>query len=218
MSDYLEDIRASESDKDDHTGQSLLSSTIINADLHRKFRHIISLLTLVTAINHGEYAILKNPDVGEYHCAFISSRPNPADPIIPLNAVAAILVRSTEVVAVTAESPPNREAVSSAQANTDSPGIESEPLQLTVTLEDNHVVRAGNGLELFALEGDDPEFQEMKKAVVSSTPFTAVANPDIKDSHAFVSGTTICIAGSGTSHWQHVTKGWNEMIDAVPVA
>jgi hypothetical protein len=102
--------------------------------------------------------------------------------------------------------------VSSAQANTDSPGIESEPLQLTVTLEDNNVVRAGDRL---ALEGDDPEFEE---TVISSAPFAAVANPDIKDSYVFVSGTTICIAGSGTSHWQQVTKGWKEMIDAVPVA
>jgi len=200
----------------DHAGQSLLSRTIINADLHRKFRHIISLLTLVTAVNHGGYAILENPDVGEYRGPFISSSPNPADLVIPLNAVAAILVRSTEVVAVTAQSSPNREAVSSAQANTDSPGIESEPLQLTVTLEDNHVVRAGDGLECLALEGDNPEFEEMKKAVVSSAPFAAVANPDIKDSYVFVSGTTICIAGSGTSHWQHVKKGWNGMIDAVP--
>jgi hypothetical protein len=85
--------------------------------------------------------------------------------------------------------------VSSAQANTDSPGIESEPLRLTVTLEDNHVLRAGDGLESLALEGDDP---------------------DIKDSYVFVSGTAIYIAGGGTSHWQHVTKGWKEMIDAVP--
>jgi hypothetical protein len=200
------------SDKDDHTGQSL---TIVNADLHRKFRHIISLLTLVTAVEHSGYAILKNPGAGEYRSPFISSRPNPADPVIPLNAVAAILVRSTEVVAVTAQSPPNREDVSRAHANA---GIESEPLQLTVTLEDNHVARAGDGLEFLALEGDDHEFEEMKEAVVSSAPIAAVANPDLKDSCVFVSGTTICLAGSGTSHWRHVMKGWKEMINAVPIA
>jgi hypothetical protein len=170
------------------------------------------------AVNHSGYAILKNPDAGEYRGAFISSRPTPAGPVNPLNAVAAILVRSTEVVAVTAQSSPNREAVSSAQANTDSPGIESELLQLTVTLEDNHVVGARDRLEFLALEGDNPEFEEMKKAVVSSAPFAAVASPDIKDSCVFVSGMTICIAESGTSHWQHVTKGWKEMIDVVPVA
>jgi hypothetical protein len=209
------------SDKDDHTGRPLvhsLSSTIINADLHRDFRHIISLLTLVTAVNHNGYAILKNPDAGEYHGPFISSRPVPTDPVVPLNAVAVILVRSVEVIAVTVQASPNPEAVSSAQANINSAGIEPEPLQLTVALEDNDVPNAWDGFEFLALEGDDPEFEEMKKAAISSAPFAAIANPDIKDSYAFASCTVVCmVAGTGTSHWQHVTKGWKEMLDAVPV-
>jgi hypothetical protein len=166
-------------------------------DLHRDFGRVISLLTLVTAVNHNGYAILEDLDAGD-RSAFISSRPIPTDPVAPLNAVAAILVRSTEVVAVTVQSSPNPEAVSSAQAYTNSPVIEPEPLQLTVALEDNDVSGAGDGLEFLVPEGDGPEFEEMKKAAFSSAPLAAIASP-------------------GTSHWQHVTKGWKEMLEAVPV-
>jgi len=78
--------------------------------------------------------------------------------------------------------------------------------------------RAGDALELLALEGGDPEFEEMKKAAFSLAPFAAIANRDIKDSYTFASRLVVCIiAGTGTSHWQHVTKGWKDMLDAVPV-
>src|ERR1700733_11902211 len=118
-------------DKDDHSGRShvhSLSCTIINADLHHKFHHIISLLTLITAVNHNRYVILKNPDAGEYYGPFISSRSNPTDSVLPFNAVAPLLVWNNKVVTITAQSSPNPEAVSSTQANTNSSDIEPEPL------------------------------------------------------------------------------------------
>jgi hypothetical protein len=54
----------------------------------------------------------------------------------------------------------------------------------------------------------------MKKATLSLAPFSA----GIKDSYVFVSRMVVCIiAGTGTSYWQHVTKSWKEMLDAMPI-
>jgi hypothetical protein len=187
---------------------------VANADLHKYFRCTITLITLIAAINHRGHPTLKNPDAGDCRGAFVPPKTNPTDPVVPLDAVAAILVRGAEVVAVSANNNLfNPEGVASAQP-IHNPAIESK-LQLTISSDDNRLLMPVDDLELFGLEGDDPDFE----AALISAQFAAISNPDIKDRYTFSSCPPACIiTEAGTSRWQHVTKGWEAMLDAVPAS
>jgi hypothetical protein len=70
-------------------------------------------------------------------------------------------------------------------------------------------------LALFFGEGDDLDFEEMKKGLISFPHFTAVANPDMRDNRPFSENSTCIVTRQGTSCWEQVIKGWKETLSAV---
>jgi hypothetical protein len=81
------------------TQPPMAESELSKADLHKEFRTIIMLLVLIAGFNHGDPVFkLQNTDERPTIGSFDNDQ---AKRNMALNAVAAILVRDTEVVAAT---------------------------------------------------------------------------------------------------------------------
>jgi hypothetical protein len=145
--------------------------------LRREARTLSILLTLVTSINNQSHPTLPMSFEERYFGTFEKNQPNRS---IALNAIATILVRNFEIVAVMAHDPQKPPLFEN----------EQDPLDLLAVLDE-----------------DWKEEELVEIQTIISKGFSALANPDTKDRHYDKSYPGYCILASPRgSHWPAIRR------------
>jgi hypothetical protein len=136
------------------------------------------LLTFVATINHG-HPTLPTSHGQWYHGPLESRQPNRG---VASNAVAAILVRDWEVVAVAVEEDG------------------STPVRTTVTTEE--ILPADTAFTVFATT--DEQDLDFKDVLNEFSRFMTITNPNKQDEYFKTAddATECVLVGAGTSYWQ----------------
>lgn len=177
-----------------------------SADLHKELRSLTMLLTLASVINNQGQALLR-----EYKDAYQDplDRSQPTR-ILVLNAVAALIVRDKEAVAVAACDPGPPQYVLSACGEPE----QSHSYHLLVMLQGPRVNDPAmqNDADLAMVE---QECREMKLQASKSTMpgFTSIRNPDVEHNDVESSNDShFILATAGTSHWDlNYKKKWDSL-------
>jgi hypothetical protein len=154
--------------------------------LHKEFQATILVLTLVTCLNNGGHPVLKQSFRAKYQGTFDRTQPNKS---IALNAIAAMLVRNTEVIAAAPQ---------------------DFPIIVTDTPHDILSLDRHEHEDCILNENDwqPKELGELGESL--SSGFATVANPDYNDKHYDREAPGHCVmAQPGISHWPSIrADGW----------
>ncbi|KIM84798.1 hypothetical protein PILCRDRAFT_369556 [Piloderma croceum F 1598] len=177
-----------------------------NEDLHREFRSLIMLVTLVTAINNSGEPTSRN-----YYepCNEVVLEKDLPSRHRVLNAAAALLVRNTEVLAVAACDPPPHQPFPSAHDannNTASSPVQNYSYHLWAIQQDpkqvNYIYPTTNKLDRKDDEDCSPRFDDNDRRF---SDITAVTKPDLQDEY-------IELVNNGKSHMSSVNfNDWGSL-------
>ena len=165
---------------------------------HSEFQTLTMLLTLITALNGEGKAILdmQSAPALKYYPALEKCQTKSG---LVLNAIAALLVREHEIVAVVGSKLPLSASDSINIDGSDSPPNPEEPLNIVAFEEDSNI------------RFTDIPFEDIKNSN-GHTTFAALANRR-DDDHLTSdnSDASSCILVKGTSHWLQIstTNPWH---------
>jgi hypothetical protein len=176
-------------------GQNLPDGTTTTENLHKEFRSLITLTTLVTAINNKDRPTLKQPS--ELNLSPLATS-QPARNIV-LNAVATILEPDYQVIAAAAYDPPPPQ-----------PGLSVGPLHLVVIQGPQVNGKVALGESDSATQGE-PDAKTDNEGVQDWNLDYGDVNKAIPDADTSANLYTTVPASSGSSRCTLVNRGTSHL-------